>query len=207
MIRKLISTLAVLVSIAGFGFAAAGSASASVIPHHGGYTGVDHGGRVVTFSYDGTQVTHFSVGHQVIGGAHVSQGMWHETCHNGMCTKGSWSTDGHATGFWRYGGGTWVPWSASSTPQMTPYAGTYMGNDHTGLRVHLSYHSGHLRGFTLDHNLVGDAPVSHGSFETCHRVICIKGHWENEYYVVGSWRHVSGSSTAWHTWEAYAYAA
>jgi hypothetical protein len=207
MIRKLASVLAALLCVAGFGLGTAGSAQAqSVIPHHGTYTGVDHHGRMVTLSFNGTEITHFQVAHLSFGNAHVSQGMWHERCNGGVCFKGAWVTDGHVAGFWKYGGdSSWTPWSATFTPPVTPYTGTYMGHDHTGLRVHLSYHSGHLRAFTLDHNLVGDAPVGHDrSFDVCHRVVCFKGHWEGEYTVVGSWRYVSGHE--WHAWEAFAYA-
>lgn len=206
MFRKLCSILTALLFVAGFGLASTGVAQArNVVPHHGSYSGVDHHGRVVTFTFDGTQVSHFSVGHLVIGGAHVSRGMWHETCHNGYCTRGSWTSDGHVSGAWRAGGSsTWTSWTASVAPAVHPYAGTYMGSDHTGLRVHLSYHSGYLRGFTLDHNRIGDAQVSNRSFSVCYPTICFKGHWETEYYVVGSWRH--SNSTTWRAWEAYAYA-
>ncbi|MCW2843328.1 MAG: hypothetical protein JWN22_1244 [Nocardioides sp.] len=218
MIRKISSVVIALLAMTGLGLASAGlgfahsgtaspapAAARAVIPNHGSYSGVDHHGRIVTFSFSGTDVSHFAVNHLVIGGAYVSRGMWHETCHGGICTRGAWVTDGHVTGFWRYGGDpSWTAWSASSTPAMTPYGGTYMGTDHTGLRVHLSFNGGYVRGFSIDHNVVGDAPVTNGSFEVCHRVICYQGHWENEYYVVGSWRHASGGT--WRPWEAYAYA-
>lgn len=206
MIRKLVSTLAVLLCVAGFTAGTASTAEArSVIPNHGSYSGVDHGGNQVTFSFDGTVITHFSIGHLYIGTAHVSQGMWHERCNNGVCFKGEWRTSTHVAGFWRYGGGQWVPWSASTTPPLMPYTGTYMGRDHTGLNVHLSYHGGYLRGFRLDHNVIGDAAVHHGSFDVCHRVICFKGHWESDYQVVGEWRYTSNPHE-WHAWEAFAYA-
>jgi hypothetical protein len=131
--------------------------------------------------------------------------MWHETCHNGYCFKGQWVSDTHVTGSWRHGGSsTWTAWSASVAPAIRPYTGTYMGSDHRGLRVHLSFHSGHVRAFTLDHNPVGDAAVHGGAFDVCHRTVCFKGHWESDYLVVGSWRY--SNSHVWNPWEAYAYA-
>jgi hypothetical protein len=219
MLRRLTALAAALLMTVGLGLATTGSGAASavpgvptaraaaavsVIPHHGSYAGVDHHGRMVTFSFNGNQVAHFAVNHQVLGGAHVSNGAWHETCHNGMCTKGMWSTDGHVTGSWRSGGGTWTSFTASSSPRITPYSGTYLGSDHSGLSIHFSFGNGFLRGFRVDHNHVGDAAAGSGKFETCHQTICFKGHWETEYMVVGSWRHANSSQ--WRPFEAYAYA-
>ena len=194
---------------AGFGLASTAPATSaqalSVVPQHGSYSGVDHRGRIVTFSFSGTQVSHFQVNHLVIGGAHASQGRWHETCHNGVCTKGAWITDSHVSGFWRHASdSSWTAWDARTSPPVTPYPGTYMGNDHSGLRVHLSFHNGHVKNFNVDHNAVGDAAVSDGKFEVCHQSICFKGDWENDYTVVGSWRY--SNSHHWRPWEAYAYA-
>ena len=207
MLRKLCSVAAALICIAGLGLAASAPAQArSVLPHHGTYTGVDHGQRIVSLSFNGTTVTHFTVGHLVIGSAHVSNGMFHETCHNGYCFKGMWMTDTRVEGYWRHGGShTWTPWSATVNQAVVPYAGPYLGRDHRTLRVHFSYHSGYVRSFSLDHNLLGDAPVSNGGFDVCFTSICVKGHWQDPYNVVGSWRY--RNSSEWNPWEVNAYAA
>jgi len=109
MLRKISAVLAALVVMTGLTLAVSSGADAkSVLPAHGSYAGVDHGGRMVTFSFSGNTMSHFTVGHTVIGGAHVCNGAWHETCHNGMCIKGMWMSDTHVTGSWRQGGGAWV---------------------------------------------------------------------------------------------------
>ena len=87
--------------------------AASVLPEPGHYLGHDHHARVITFSFSGNQMMHFRVNHHLIGGAHVSHGMWHETCHGGYCTKGMWTSDTHVSGAWRHGGGTWVHFTAN----------------------------------------------------------------------------------------------
>jgi hypothetical protein len=217
MIRKLLSVTAALLFVAGFGVATSGTAVAggggggaavrqSVIPHHGVYNGVDQHNRHISFTFGGThsnEMTHFTVGHQVIGGAHVSNGMWHETCHNGMCTKGQWTSDGHVTGAWRHGGShTWTTFTASFNPPAHPYAGTYAGRDHRQLSIRFSFSNNRLVDFTLDHNVHGSAAVTNRHFETCFRTICIKGHWQTQYDVVGSWRYVN--SHEWNAWDAFA---
>jgi hypothetical protein len=217
MLRKLCSAAVALLFVAGFGVGVSGiSASAadgarlrSVIPHHGTYTGADQDGRHVSFSFGGThgnQMTHFTVGHQVIGGAHVSNGAWHETCHNGLCTKGMWQTNGHVTGAWRHGGShTWTTFTATSNAVDHPYTGTYMGRDHRNLSIRFSYSGGHLMHFTLDHNVIGSAPVTNRQFSACHGTICFQGRWQTAHQVVGSWRYTN--SHEWNAWEAYAFAA
>jgi hypothetical protein len=209
MIRKLSAFLAALAltvtGAAGLAVATSSAAQASVIPVVGTYGGVDHGGRPVSLSYNGVMVTHVTIGTLTIGGAHVSNGMWHETCHNGYCTKGQWITDKHVQGYWRHGSSsTWTPFTAS-TSVVTPYVGPYMGRDRTNLSIHFRYHQGYVRAFTWDHNVIGDAQVMRdGSFSACTHTFCFKGHWQSDYDVAGEWRHASSSS--WTTWDAHAYA-
>ena len=219
MIRKLLAATAALLCVAGFGVATSGTAVAgdggggaamrSVIPHHGTYNGTDHHGNHVSFTFGGThsnQMTHFTVGHQSFGGAHVSNGMWHETCHNGYCTKGQWTSSSHVTGSWRHGGShTWVPFTASFNPPPHPYAGHYAGRDHRNLSIQFSFSNNRLVNFTLDHNVLGSASVVNRHFETCFRTICIKGHWQTTHDVVGQWRY--SNSHEWNGWEANAYSA
>lgn len=211
MIRRLAALLSALLCLAGFGLTAnpaqAQAQAQNVVPHHGIYTGTDHAGRHVSFSFGNhTQLSHFTVGHLVIGGAHVSNGMWHETCHNGYCTKGQWTSDGTVAGFWRHGGSTsWTSWHASFNPPAPPYTGTYLGRDHAGNAIHLSYGNHRVTGFKIGSTVIGDASVQNRTFEVCHHQVCFKGHWQTDHYVVGSWRHVN--SHAWTGWEAHAYAA
>jgi hypothetical protein len=206
MIRKIVTVVAALACAAGLSFVSAGSASASVLPTPGSYNGVDHHRNLVSFSYNGNQISHFKVGHVTIGTAHISNGAWHERCADGYCFKGHWQTQTHVVGFWRHGGShEWTSFSAYTTA-IQPYTGSYSGRDHTGLRIHFTYSHGHLRGFTWDHNLIGDAAVDHaGYFNVCHRSLCFKGHWQSDYYVVGEWRHVHDHT--WRPWDANAYSA
>lgn len=215
MTRKLLGIVTALLVAGGLAVGGSGLASTaatttahasamSVLPHSGSYSGVDHHGRMITFTFGGNYMSHFMVNHTLIGGAHVSNGMWHETCHNGLCTKGAWLTDSHVQGSWRTGGGTWVHFDARVAPPVVPYAGTYMGRDHSGLSIHLAYHGGRITTFKADHNEVGAGAVSGGRFEYCGNGICVKGHWESDYTVVGLWRFAN--STHWRQWEAYAYA-
>lgn len=216
MVRKLSAVLVAVACVvgsavafsplaeAGQGGATKAAAGRSVLPAHGTYSGVDHAGRVVSFTFSGNYMSHFAVNHTVIGGAHVGSSAWHETCHNGLCTKGMWVSDTHVTGSWRHGGGTWVHFSAWLHPSITPYQGTYMGRDVTGLRVHFSYRHG-VHHFTLDHNDHGTIPVTNGRFETCLTSICVRGQWQTEFEVAGSWR--PRGSTHWTQFDAYAYAA
>jgi hypothetical protein len=84
MLRKLLAALAALIVTTGLTLAYTSGADArSVLPAEGNYAGVDHSGRMVTLSFGGNYMSHFTVGHKVIGGAHVSKGAWHETCHGG----------------------------------------------------------------------------------------------------------------------------
>lgn len=215
MIRRMLGTAAALLMMAGLAISAFGLPSSaatatahasamSVLPHSGSYTGVDHAGRTITFTFGGNQMSHFMINHQVVGGAHVSNGAWHETCHNGMCTKGAWLTDSHVKGSWRTGGGHWVHFDARTSPPVTPYIGPYMGSDHSGLKIHLGYHAGKVTNFTADHNNAGDANLHGNKFDFCGNGICAKGHWENDTTVVGLWRY--SNSSHWRQWEAFAYA-
>ena len=205
MLRKLSAVLAALIVAVGLTAAVTSGADAkSVLPANGNYAGVDHGGRMVTLSFSGNYMSHFTVGHKVIGGAHVSKGAWHETCHGGFCTKGMWVTDNHIQGSWREGGGSWVHFSVYREQPIQPYHGTYMGRDHSGLRIHLAFGNGRINAFTLDHSNRGNVPVTNAKFETCLPSICVKGHWQSEYEIVGSWRPSNGSH--WSTFDAYAYA-
>lgn len=204
MLRKLIAVTAAVLCMAGFALAATAPAQArSVMPTHGAYTGKDHGNRTVTFHVSGNQLSGFHVGHRLIGGAHVSQGAWHETCHDGYCTKGHWQTDFHVVGYWRQGHDSWVAFEASVPPP--PRRGDFMGRDHQDNRVHVSFNGSQVHDFTV--NGFGDFPaahVSHGSWsEVCsHAGWCFKGHFLNDSTLVGEWR-TRGS--VWHAWEAYAY--
>jgi hypothetical protein len=218
MKRKLLAVLAVLpaavgvvgtafafspLAEAGQGGATQAPAARAALPMHGTYSGVDHAGRVISFTFSGNYMSHFTVNHTVIGGAHVGSNAWHETCHNNMCTKGVWVTDTHVTGSWRHGNGHWVHFSAWLHPSVTPYQGSYMGRDHTGLSVRFSYRNG-IHNLTLDHNSHGSVTVTNGRFETCLATICVKGQWQTEYEVAGSWRPRSG--THWTQWDAHAFA-
>ncbi|MFC6041463.1 hypothetical protein ACFP8W_06995 [Nocardioides hankookensis] len=208
MLRKLMAVLAALAVATGLTVAVtaitSGADAKAVLPAHGNYSGVDHAGRVVTFSFSGNYMSHLTINHHTIGGAHVAGAAWHETCHNGFCTRGTWTTDTHVAGSWRTGGGHWTHFSASVVPSLRPYAGPYMGRDHTGLAIHLTYGSSMIHGFKLDHSVRGNIAVHNAKFDTCLSSICVKGHWQSDYEVVGSWRPVHGSH--WVSFEAYAYA-
>ena len=207
MIRRLSALLLALLCLAGFGIAGSPAQAQAVIPHHGVYQGTDHGGRAVSFSFGNhNQLTHFTVGHLVIGGAHVSNGMWHETCHNGYCFKGQWVDDGTVHGAWRHGSSqAWTTFTAHFRPSQPPYEGTYMGWDHHGTRIHLSYAGHQVLNFKIGNTVIGNAHVIDRRFEVCHQHVCFKGHWQTDHEVVGSWRTASGST--WVGWEAFAYAA
>lgn len=208
MTRKLVSVAAtILLSAAGLiGITSATTtaAHASVIPVHGTYSGVDHAGRDASLSFSNNQVSHIYIGHQYFGGAHVSNGMWHETCHNGFCTKGTWLTDKHIQGYWRQGGShEWTAF-AVSTNTISPYIGSYSGLDHNGVRVHFGYADGRVHDVTIGHDVLGSTHVSANSFSGCTHHYCIKAHWQTDTLVSGSWR--TADSSTWHVFEANAYA-
>ncbi len=211
MIRKLCAIVTAALCVVGLAVATSAPAQANVVPRHGGYSGVDYASRAVTFSFDGTQITHFTVGSGygafVLGTAHVTNGMWHETCGADYCFKGSWTTDNHVSGFWRHGRSqSWVGWSATYYPVASIYRGSYMGRDHHHLSVHLTYNGGYITGFALDHHAFsGNVRVTNGTFDHCYATLCIKGRWEDDYRVVGQWRPFPNGSS-WTGWEARAYA-
>lgn len=206
MIRKLMAAAAAVLTAATLSLVAQAPAQATVLPSSGTYSGTDAHGRHVSLSFGNhNQMSHFTVAHQVFGGAHVSNAMWHETCHNGFCTKGAWVNDSEIHGAWRQGGGHWTTWTVrfNGAPTATHHAGPYNGVDHTGLRIAFGYTASHgVVSFKLDHNLIGNAPVRNGFFDTCHHQVCIKGHWQTSRYVVGSWRFANSSH--WTAWEARA---
>lgn len=116
MKRSLTAAVAVLVlAVAAMGATATTStARSSALPTQGWYEGIDHHHRTITFYYDGKNyMSHFTVGHKLIGGAHVSghEAAWHRTCHGGYCSSGMWVTDTQVHG-------TWDP---GSTDRHVPY--------------------------------------------------------------------------------------
>ncbi|WP_395658989.1 hypothetical protein [Nocardioides sp.] len=201
--RRALAVLAALGAVTASLALSAPAAEASVIPKQGPYHGVDHAGRAVSFTFAGNQMTHFTVGGYTIGGAHVSNGMWHETCHNGYCTKGSWTSDGHVSGYWRHGSGHWVHWTAGHQAP-TAYHGPYMGNDNHGTRIHFRFSGSHVTTFEVGHTSYGNFGVSGGRFSGCQHGICVQGHWQDDYTVAGSWRR--HDSSHWIGWTAHAYA-
>ena len=99
--RALLVVLAAMFLGAG-GFATA-SASASVVPKEGHYSGHDNHGNKVGFRYSKAHgMNHFTLdySHQIGGGA-VAGSHWGESCHVGYCTSGTWSNSttvhGHFT--------------------------------------------------------------------------------------------------------------
>jgi hypothetical protein len=203
MIRKLCISVATLVAVTGLALVAA-PAQATVIPHHGQYQGRDasHPARTVSFSFSGTQMTHFTVNHHVFGGAHVSNGMWHETCHNGFCTKGQWLGDGHVRGAWRPGGGHWTGFDVYYEQSIVHHRGNYLGDDHhdRDVRLHLATHGAVT--WTLDQVGTVTGSLRGNTVEACNTTICFRGHWQHDYEVVGSWwyRNSPHHTIAWDVW-------
>ena len=211
MIRKFGTALAVILCLAAVSLAAPAQAKSGVLPTGGSYSGMDHHGRTITFHFNGSnQISSFYVNSTLIGDshskhtAHTSGGAWHETCHNGYCTKGTWQTDFYVVGYWRGPTGSWTPFTAS-VPQ-PPHRGSYMGTDHGGADIHLTYNGTHVHSFSVSGHLVfPTVQVTQGSWsEVCsHDGWCYRGHFQGANTVVGEWR-TRGS--VWHAWEAYAYA-
>lgn len=190
MIRKFVALAAALVCAAGLSLAGVGAATASVVPVVGSYNGVDHHSRAVSFSFNGTSISHLVIGHITIGATHVgNDGQWDETCGGGYCSKGHWITETHVTGYWRVGGShTWTSFDASTTA-FRPYVGTYMGRDHSGRSIHLSYANGILHAFTWNGQNLGSVHVdSTWHFSGSHNGTCFRGHWQTATYVVGEVR-------------------
>lgn len=206
MIRKLLTVAAALMCVAALGLSTAGTAEArTVIPKRGMYSGMDHMGNRVTFHFaaGSTEVTNFYVGGQAFQNAPVASDAWHERCNGGWCFKGHWVSSSTAVGEWRHGSShEWHAWSASVP---NPYIGTYMGDDHQGNAIKASFNGTHVHSFSV--NGYGDFPSARvGSdgywSETCSRNFCYKGHFDDDYYMVGEWR-TPGS--VWHPWEARAF--
>ncbi len=214
MIRKLSSVVIALLCVAGFAAgAAAGSGTstgiaaaprAAVLPSSGNYHGLDHHQRTISFTYHGNQISNFKVNSHTIGNVHVSGGAWHQTCAGGYCTMGHWQTDTHVVGSWRTADGHWIAWAADLPVQPTNYQGTYRGSDHLNHTVTFSRSGAHVKDFMMGGNSFGEATIHGGAWpETCKNGWCYKGHWQDDYHVVGEWRQHGGT---WHAWEARAYA-
>jgi len=84
----------------------ASTASASSVAQEGHYSGHDHNGNHIGLNYSYQHhMNHFTIGYSLrIGGAHVSNAMWHATCHNGYCTSGAWVSSTKIQGHWWHGG-------------------------------------------------------------------------------------------------------
>lgn len=201
---RLLAVIGALLLLTAGLLSVAPAAQASVLPAHGSYHGVDHGSRTVSFTFSGNQMMHFSLDSQVIGGAHVSNGAWHETCHNGMCTKGMWVTDKHVTGYWRASGGHWVSFSAT-LQQSNPYKGTYMGSDIHHASISFTYGHGYLTSVVIAGGHFPNVPVTHGHFSTCHSGVCFQGHWQDDYEVVGHWSTHHAGTVYSFSWTARAF--
>ena len=190
MLRKLLAVLAAIAVTTGLTMAVTSGADAkSALPAHGSYSGVDHAGRMVTFSFSGNYMSHFTVGHKVIGGAHVgsgARGTRPATAASAPRACGSPTPTSPAPGARAAAPGRTSRRTLDPPMTIQPYVGTYMGRDHTGLKVHLTFSHGRINNFTLDHSNRGSIPVTNGKFETCLQSICVKGHWQSEYEVVGS---------------------
>ena len=149
-------------------------------------------------------MSNFTVGGHKIGGAHVSSGAWHETCHGGYCTKAHWQLDFHVVGYWRTPSGHWTAFSASTT--QPPHQGDYMGMDHANRSVRVSFNGTTVHNFRIDGiGTFANAHVSGGAWhETCNsHNLCYRGRFDGSNTVVGEWRHRGGT---WVAWEAYAFA-
>jgi hypothetical protein len=104
MRRSLITaTLALAIALLGFGVAAeaANTARNSHAPRAGRYVGRDVQGQTVRFFFNGSHVSHFTVGHAHMGDTAVSSGGWHNACHHGYCFNGSWTGSTQVHGSWR----------------------------------------------------------------------------------------------------------
>ena len=103
--KRFLTVLMAAVVLVFAGGVVASSASATVIPREGHYAGHDHNGNHIGLSFHGNQMSHFTIDyHFTIGGAHVNNAMWHETCHGGYCTTGRWENKTTIHGHYRHGG-------------------------------------------------------------------------------------------------------
>ena len=104
MRRSLITaTIVLAISLIGFTVAAeaAGTAQDRTTIRAGRYVGRDAQGQTVRFFFNGSQVSHFTVGDAHMGDAAVSHGGWHNACHHGYCFNGSWVSSTQVHGSWR----------------------------------------------------------------------------------------------------------
>ncbi len=205
MIRRLAAVLAALVCLAASGLAAAPAQARTVTPRQGSYVGADQQGRHVAFSLvHASRLWLFTLnGHHFVGGAPVSGSTVPETCHDGVCFKGQWTSETTASGAWRYAGSsTWTAWQALYTELPAPHVGSYRGVDHSGRQVQLTFDGTLVTVRIGDHIMVATS-VRYRTFEVCHPHVCIRGRWNAVTYVVGSWR--LPSSSTWTAWEAHAH--
>jgi hypothetical protein len=115
MLKRTVAVIITALVLGVAGGAIAESASATIIAKEGHYSGHDHNGNHIGFSYSRQHgMSHFTIGYSfTIGGAHVSNAMWHETCHGGYCTSGAWHNSTYVSGHYRHGGSSHkVAWSA-----------------------------------------------------------------------------------------------
>ena len=162
---------------------------------------VDHHGQSVSFSFAGTQMAHFTVSHHVIGGAHLQRHVARDLPQR--LHQGSVDRTRARQRLRRHGSGSWVHFTATFQ-QPSHYVGPYMGRDSHDLRIHFRSGSGRVTAFSVDGVSYGDFAVSSGRFSGCQHGICVRGRWQDNYYVVGHWR--PHSSSHWINWTANAYA-
>ena len=107
MIKRAFTVLvaALVLGVAGGAMASTASAN-TIIPREGHYSGHDHNENHIGLSFGHqTQMNHFTIDYSfTIGGAHVSNAMWHATCHNGYCTSGAWVNKTTIQGHYWHGG-------------------------------------------------------------------------------------------------------
>ena len=106
LIKRSLTVLVTALVLGIAGGTVASTASATVIAKEGHYSGHDHNGNHIGFQYSKAHgMQHFTIDYSfTIGGAHVNNAMWHETCHGGYCTSGNWSTKTAVHGHYRHGG-------------------------------------------------------------------------------------------------------
>ena len=106
LIKRAFAVLAAALVLGVAGGATASTASATIIPREGHYSGHDHNHNHIGLNYTvHGQMNHFTIDYSfVIGGAHVSNALWHPTCHNGYCTSGAWVNKTTIQGHYWHGG-------------------------------------------------------------------------------------------------------
>lgn len=105
MIKRTFTVLIAALVLGVAGGAVASTASATIIATPGHYSGHDSQENHIGLHWNTQQhMNNFTVNyHFVIGGAHTSNAMWHETCHNGYCTAGAWTGPRTISGYYRHG--------------------------------------------------------------------------------------------------------